>query len=606
VTVRDGRYVIAVRSDKKWQIDGIIHDYSQTRATCFLEPIEAIQDNNRVAELRQEEKTEELRILTSLTDMVRDSAADLEFSQSLIAKLDGLYARARFSDDLSCVMPEIGESCGVELKRAKNPILQALAVEKGGSDQGPDFPVPVDVLLDDQHNVLIISGPNRGGKTVTLKTLGLMSLMAQSGIHIPVDEGSYLRVFDHIIADIGDDQDIQTGLSTFSAHAAHLKFILEHANQRSLVIIDEPGMGTDPDEGVALAMAILDFLSLQRTFVAVSTHLNRLKTYGLLNQRAVNASVEFDVEKKCPTFNLKYGSPGISHALDTARDMGVSQSILDRAKGYLDQDEVHLNRLIEKLNRLMIEAKHEKEEAEEVKRKYHSATRRIKDRLLALEERKRELIESKRIDAEAMIDNAREELKQAINLLKEKKQLAQADVAERYNEVSRKLMDHLEPEGVERHPCEITDIEEGQLVYHKRLRQMGTVRSVDPSGGRVLVILGKVKISAKVQDLEAVKEQSVSGADEGSRSVFWNLNGIPPKEINIIGYRVDDAIPLIDKTIDRALVEGQMTLRIIHGFGTGRLREAIRDHLREVPIVKKFCSADSQFGGDAVTVVELS
>jgi DNA mismatch repair protein MutS2 len=365
-------------------------------------------------------------------------------------------------------------------------------------------------------------------------------------------------------------------------------------------------MGTDPDEGVALAMAILDFLSLQRTFVAVSTHLNRLKTYGLLNQRAVNASVEFDVEKKCPTFNLKYGSPGISHALDTARDMGVSQSILDRAKGYLDQDEVHLNRLIEKLNRLMIEAKHEKEEAEEVKRKYHSATRRIKDRLLALEERKRELIEAKRIDAEAMIDNAREELKQAINLLKEKKQLAQADVAERYNEVSRKLMDHLEPEGVERHPCEITDIEEGQLVYHKRLRQMGTVRSVDPSGGRVLVILGKVKISAKVQDLEAVKEQSVSGADEGSRSVFWNLNGIPPKEINIIGYRVDDAIPLIDKTIDRALVEGQMTLRIIHGFGTGRLREAIRDHLREVPIVKKFCSADSQFGGDAVTVVELS
>ncbi|UCF86243.1 MAG: hypothetical protein JSV50_11625, partial [Desulfobacteraceae bacterium] len=228
VTIRDGRYVIALRTDQKSRIEGIIHDYSQTRVTCFLEPVEAITHNNRMAELLQEEKAEERRILIKLTDTVRDLAAELEYSQTLIGRLDGLYARARFSDKLSCVMPEIGEKTSVELKGARNPILLAMSLDTSG-DQGAKVngPVPVDILLDDQRNILVISGPNRGGKTVTLKTLGLMGLMTQTGIHIPAEEGSRVPDFDEIMADIGDDQDIQTGLSTFSAHAAHLSHIVE-------------------------------------------------------------------------------------------------------------------------------------------------------------------------------------------------------------------------------------------------------------------------------------------------------------------------------------------------------------------------------------------
>lgn len=606
VTVRDGRYVIALRTDQKSRIEGIIHDYSQTKATCFLEPVEVIQDNNRIAELAREEKAEEFRILAGLTRMVRDITADLEYSQDLLGRLDGLYARARFSEALSCVVPEIGGKHGVELRKARNPILLAMSLDSKGYNRDADPPVPVDILLDGNRNILIISGPNRGGKTVTLKTLGLMSLMTQSGIPIPAEEGSCLPVFDQVIADIGDDQDIQAGLSTFSAHASHLKYIIEHSEHNSLVIIDEPGMGTDPDEGVALAMAILDFFSTKQIFVAVSTHLNRLKTYGLLNKRVVNTSVEFDEEKNCPTFRIKYGSCGISRALDTARDMGMSHEILERAREYLDKDEVQLNRLLEKMNCLIAETNHEKIEAEDAKKRYYSAERKIKDRLITLQAEKRALIEAKRLEAEAAISEAREELKQAINLLKKNKESSQASVTKRYVEVSHELMEHFEPEKDEDFPSVPLEIRKGQVVHHKKLRQNGVVQSVDLSVKRALVMLGKVKVSTEFRDLEVVGDAQEYGSDETERSVFWGFKGATSEELNVIGYRIDDAIPMIDKKIDRALVEGELILRIIHGFGTGRLREAVRAHLKAVPYVKKICSADPRFGGDAVTVVELS
>ncbi len=606
VTVRDGRYVIALRTDQKSRIEGIIHDYSRTRATCFFEPVMVIQDNNRVAELAQEERSEEVRILTKLTGMVRGLAADIEYSQSLISRLDGLHARARFGETLTCVMPEVCEQNKVELKGAKNPILLAIALDRKDMDGKNDLPVPVDIIIDGNRNILIISGPNRGGKTVTLKTLGLINLMVQAGMHIPAEEGSRLCIFNEVIADIGDDQDLQAGLSTFSAHAAHLRYIIEHADKKSLVIIDEPGMGTDPDEGVALTMAVLDVLSRQGVFVAVSTHLNRLKTYGLLNQQAVNASVEFDTEKKCPTFRLKYGTPGISHAFDIARDMGVPAGILDRARGYLDKDEVHLNRLIEKLNRLMTEAGQEKREAEHAREEYYSSVKKYKDSVAALEAGKKAVTEAKRAEADAVIREAREDLKQAINLLKRKKETSQAYVTDKYAEGSRRLTGHFEPQDIEMYTADINDIEKGLLVYHKKLRQKGIVESVDTTGGRVFVLFGNVKIVSGIQDLEILKQSKEAGLREGITPVSWNIGKVSTKELNVIGYRVNDAIPLIDKAIDQALVEGELSLKIVHGFGTGRLREAIRSHLKEAPFVKKVFSAEQGDGGDAITVVELS
>jgi DNA mismatch repair protein MutS2 len=607
VTVRDGRYVVALRSDQKSRIEGIIHDYSQTRATCFLEPVEVIQDNNRAAELVQEERAEEFRILESLTAMIRDLADDLAHAQSLIGRMDGIYSRARFSEAQSCIMPEIGADYGVELRAARNPILLAMDLKSGARRGHEDFPVPVDILLDGTHNVLVISGPNRGGKTVTLKTLGLLSLMAQAGIHIPAEEGSCLPIFDKVMADIGDDQDIQSGLSTFSAHAVHLTHILEQTHKKSLVIIDEPGVGTDPDEGVALSMALLDFLSGQGAFVAVSTHSNRLKAYGVSNERAINASVEFNGQKNCPTFKLTYGAPGISHALEVASEMGVPSDILDQAREYLDRDEVRLNRLIEKMNRLRAEAEQEKQEAEDQKEKYLAGAEEIEERLIFLETENKALIEAKRLEAETAIREAKEELKQAVNLLKKKKETVQSHVTKKHAEVGRKLINYFETETRnedEKPYLDLERVKKGQIVYHRRLKQKGTIQSVDFPAGRLSVMLGNIKVSARFQDIELIKGVQ-RPRSEPAGSVSWHIKNTAPRELNVVGFRVDEAIPLIDKTIDRALVDGDLTLRIIHGFGTGRLRDAIRGHLRGVPFIKKVCSADPKSGGNAITIVEL-
>jgi DNA mismatch repair protein MutS2 len=329
--------------------------------------------------------------------------------------------------------------------------------------------------------------------------------MAQAGIPIPAAEGSRLGVFREIMADIGDDQDIQTRQSTFSAHAGHLGYMVDHARRGSLAIIDEPGMGTDPDEGVALAMAVLDFLLQQSVFTAVSTHSNRLKAYGLLNKAVANASVEFDEERNCPTFKLTYGSPGISHALEMARSIGMPQEILARAKAYLDQDEVELNRLIEKLNRLIADAEREKRETEEARNQYRDALRETRDRLIRLESEKKALIEAKRVEAETAIGEAREELKQAINLLKNKEESVQAYVTERYAEVGGRLLNHFKAASRDGPFAVQEEIKEGQAVIHKKLKQKGVVQRVGPSAGLAQILLGKVRMSARIEDLEVLK-----------------------------------------------------------------------------------------------------
>ncbi|MEE9612077.1 MAG: Smr/MutS family protein, partial [Desulfatiglandales bacterium] len=598
ISIRDGRYVIPLRTDLKNRVNGIIHNYSQTQATCFFEPAEVIQDNNRLTELSHHEKEEELRILASLTSTVMDSAEDLDRACMLLGQLDGLRARAQLSQAMKCVRPIMSQDGGIDLRQAKNPILLAL-------DSGEDSTVPVDILLVKDQNVMIISGPNRGGKTVTLKTLGLLSLMAQAGLHIPAAEGSTLPVFKNIMAEIGDDQDILAGLSTFSAHVMHLKSMMEHADQESLIIIDEPGMGTDPDAGAALAMAVMDELSQKGSLVAVSTHSNRLKTYGLLNEKAKNVCMEFDAATNRPTFTLRYGTPGTSYAFEIARDSGIRPTVLDRAKEYLDEDEVRLNRLIDKLNRLTQKATLEKEEAEHIKTKYHSAREKVLETIVNLESRNKTLLEEKRNEADQLIKQAREEFKGLINTLKERGESAQATAKKGYDQIRENLVDNLSIGEERGKQVEINEFKKGRLVRHKRLRQEGTILSLDTYNSKAMIMAGNVKLSVDLQDLEVVSTGKGLGETESSRPTPFRASGGSAREINLIGYRVADALPLIDKMLDRAAIEGELSLRIIHGYGTGALKAAIREHLRNFPYVKKISGADPQSGGEAITVVVL-
>ena len=599
VSIRDGRYVIPLRTDLKSRVDGIIHDYSQTQATCFFEPMEVIQDNNRLAELTHLEKEEELRILRSLTALVRDSVEDLDGAQTVLGKLDGLCARAELSRAMGAVRPVVRQGGHVDLRQARNPILVALASDK-------DTPVPSDVVLDRDQNVMIISGPNRGGKTVTLKTLGLLSLMAQAGLHIPAAEGSSLPVFKNIMAEIGDDQDIQAGLSTFSAHIGHLKHMMEHAGEESLIIIDEPGMGTDPDEGAALAMAVLDELSQRGAYVAVSTHLNRLKTYGLLHERAKNARMEFDKSTNRPTFSLRYGTPGTSYAFEIAHGAGLKPDVLEQAKGYLDRDEIRLNQLIDKLNRLKQEATKERLDAQQIKDRYRTAREKLRHALEKLDADRRALLEEKRSEADRLIKGASEEFKELINSFKRTGESSRAHIKQHFDSVSRDLMDSLSTEGEKESSGGVSGVEVGQWVRHKKLDQVGTVLSFDTTASKATILAGNVKLSASVEDLEPFSGGEERVENEMAKHIPTPISGASHREINLIGYRVADALPLIDKMIDRAVVEGDVSLKIIHGYGTGKLKEAIREHLKGFSCVKRISGADSQSGGEAITVVDLS
>jgi DNA mismatch repair protein MutS2 len=599
ISIRDGRYVIPLRTDRRQRLQGIVHDYSHTHATCFFEPIEVMDDNNRVSELNQLEKEEELKILTGLTSMIRDRTEDLSRGQIILGKLDCLYARARFSDVLNAVRPVMADDGKIDLRRAVNPILACIASEG-------DPPVPLDIRLDRDVNVMIISGPNKGGKTVTLKTLGLLCLMAHAGLHIPAEEGSELPVLSNILAEIGDDQDIQAGKSTFSAHISHLGYMIEHADKDSLIIIDEPGMGTDPDEGSALAMAVLDDLARKDALIAVSTHYYRLKTYGILEKRAKNACMEYDEVAGRPTFVLRYGAPGTSYAFEVALNHGIGQDLLDRAKGYLDQDGVHLNRLIDKLNSLRYETEIEKSRAEHIREKYASAKKRMLKVLERVESERKQTLVEKKNEADQLIKAAREEIKILINSFKEKQRPSQAFVQKSYDEITGRLIDKLPvPENKETWGQDKV-LKVGQLVRHKGLNLEGKILSLDTVNSKATIMTGNVKLSVKLEDLTVISDRSVSKSDGSSGIISHRISGIPAKEINLIGYRVEEALSLIDRIIDRSMIEGDMSIRIVHGHGTGRLKAAIRDHLRSFSCVKRVVGEDPKYGGEAITIVELN
>ncbi len=426
-------------------------------------------------------------------------------------------------------------------------------------------------------------------------------------MHIPVSEETRLGVFDNILAEIGDEQDISSGLSTFSARLRNLKEIVDLATDRSLVILDELGVGTDPDEGTALAMAIMDYLSGKGAMCAISTHYQKLKTYGLINEKAQNASVEFDNETGKPTFRLLTGMPGVSHALDIARDVGVHPEIIDKASDYLGNEHRGPESIMEDLARMLEEVKREKKAVTLARHDYESSKESLEEERERLRHGIEEMLTEKQRQADKLMGEARGEFRKAIDYLKQEGSRGQSKATQRYADMKKDLLDALQgmrgAEGSTPHGPIVV----GQSVFHTKSKKMGLVVGIDRDCSKAQIMAGSVKLT--VDSSELIPESELPNQHKGSKKAAkqWSVSSqaLASREMNLVGYTVDEAIPLVDRMIDKALVHGYTRLAIVHGIGSGTLKRAIREHLGESAYVKHFISGGKDGENDGITIVEL-
>jgi len=608
MSVRDGRYVISIRAGRKGNLKGIVHGYSSSQSTCFMEPLAAVEENNSLVEVTDREKEEERRVLRHLTGLVDSFSEDLAACGMIMARVDGIYARAQFSQAIKGRTPLFDTNKTMHISGAVNPILLSIHLDSSkGTANGHKGVVPIEVKMDGTKNTLIISGPNRGGKTVALKTIGLLALMCQAGMHIPVSEGTRLGVFDNILAEIGDEQDISSGLSTFSARLRNLKEIVDLATDKSLVILDELGVGTDPDEGTAIAMAILDHLSSKGALCAISTHYQKLKTYGLINKRAQNASVEFDTETGKPTFRLITGIPGVSHAMDIARDVGIREEIIDRASEYLGTERRGADSIMEDLARMVEEAEQEKKAVTLAREDYERSQEGLEEERGRLRSEVEQILNEKKREADRLIGEARGEFRKAIERLKQEGSRGQPKATQQYAEAKQNLFDLIagmkKTAGLAPH----AQIGVGQIVFHAKSKKSGLVVGLDRDSSRARIMAGNVKITVDSSELVPESERASQHKEDTKPAGQWSVStqALESTELNLVGHTVDEAIPLVDQLIDTALVYGHPRLTIVHGIGSGRLKRAIRNHLSESPHVKNFIDGGRDGENGGITIVEL-
>ncbi len=606
ITQREGRYVIPLRSEYKGQIKSIVHDQSSSGATLFVEPLVVMELNNQFKELQLAERDEERRILTELTRVISAGNEEIRQVIKVIADFDFILARARYADNLTASEPilvpikrrkdEGHPGSTIQLIRARHPLLDAAQV------------VPIDLELDTDTFSLIITGPNTGGKTVTLKTIGLLAIMAQSGLHIPALSGSKISVFDDIFADIGDEQSIEQSLSTFSGHITNIIQILKKADSYSLVLLDELGAGTDPQEGAALAMAIVKHLIDLQVTCMVATHYPELKAFAHNTRHVINASLEFDLQTLKPTYHLLLGLPGRSNALSIAEKLGLPESIIKLARGTIHPDELRSEDLLDEIYRQRSAAREAREAAELAQKQALAFEKEWRAKAEKIELEREKYLDSARTKAEdelfelkREIEEIRKELARLKMPLDEVKGLQQKAkdvevIAESIADSKARIM-----------PVQKTAIKKGTKVIVGNLGMQGIVEEI--SGEEAEVLVGRLHLRAKISELrrtgEVEPEKPIpappakkSSAPAPARTVMM--------ELDLRGERAEDALDRVDRYLDEAYSNGMPFVRIIHGKGTGRLRQVIRDALKASPVVKRFETGMESEGGDGVTVVHLS
>ncbi len=593
ITLRNGRYVVLIKSDSENRLEGIIHDQSQSRMTFFFEPLQAVALNNEINILMGEEKEEEYRILADLSDKIREERQNLWNDFESLGELDLLFAMANLSLRLKGVCPLLNEESRIEMREARNPLLTL---------QREDQVVPIHLRMGDGKRVLIVSGANAGGKTVALKTLGLLTLMVQSGLPIPVAEGSRVGIFQDIFAVIGDEQNIEENLSTFSSHLLHVSQILEKAGPHSLVLLDELGVGTHAQEGCALAMGFLDRFRESGASVVVTTHFDRLKAYGYLHPDAENVAVEFDEETLEPKYTLTYGTSGVSNAFLIAEKLGISEKVLEAAHTYQDGSGEEVARALETLERLKRDAEREKLQASKMKEEVGLEQQRLKKILETIKERRLEIYSKAEEKARKAVQKIEEELKEWVRRRKEEPPLGLQ--RKELQEIKEKFFPPLRRKGRSAIPG---GLKVGERVRIESLRSDGILTNVVKPLNRAEVLTDRAKVKAPLSEIiqmtdgEKKKERGI----QNGQPFLKGVGEEPSSELNVIGLTVEDALPKVDKFIDQALLHGLEKVQIIHGVGSGRLRNAIGRYLKGHRAVKSCSPGETLKGGRGITIVEL-
>jgi len=599
ITVRNGRYVLLIKSEFKHRLEGIIHDQSQSRMTFFLEPLQVVGLNNEINILMGEEKEEEYRILADLSKKVREERQNLWRDFEILGELDLLYAMAKLSILLKGVDPILNERGKIEMKEARNPILTL---------QKEDQVVPVHLRIGDGIRGLILSGANAGGKTVALKTLGLLILMVQSGLPIPVSEGSQVAIFQDIFAVIGDEQNIEENLSTFSSHLLHLNQIVGRAGPHSLLLLDELGVGTHAAEGCALAMGFLDRFMEGGASVVVTTHFDRLKAYGYLHPEIENVAVEFDEETLEPKYTLTYGSSGLSNAFLVAEKLGISEKVLERASHYRDGSEQEVGRTLETLERLKADTEKERLQFLKMKEGAGLERQRLKEMVEGIKRKRQEIFSQAEEKARKAVQRVEEEIKEWVRQRKEERSHLGLHRLNTYRKEIKEIKEKFFPSAKSKEsPTMAVDLKVGERVKIVSLRTHGILTSIDESLNQVEVMTNKAKVRTTLSDVVKVmdgEEEREIEIPKGQRFSQRDVQGLP-SQLNVIGLTVEDAIPKVDQFIDQALLHGLEKIHIIHGIGSGRLRNAIGKYLQGHRGVKHFAPGDGMRGGGGITVVEL-
>ena len=594
ITIRNGRYVLPIKSDAEHRLDGIIHDHSQSRMTYFLEPLQIVALNNEISLLKGEEREEEYRILAELSDKVREEKQNLWSDFEILGELDLLYSMATLSIRLKGVSPALNEEGRIEMREARNPLLTL---------QHEDQVVPIHLRMGDGNKVLIVSGANAGGKTVALKTLGLLTLMVQCGLPIPVAEGSRVGVFEDIFAVIGDEQNIEENLSTFSSHLLHVNQILNKAGPHSLVLLDELGVGTHAQEGCALAMGFLDRFRESGASIVVTTHFDRLKAYGYLHPDVENVAVEFDEETLEPRYTLAYGSSGLSNAFLVAEKLGISERVLEAARFHQDGSGEEVTRTLKILEELKRDAEEEKRQASKLKEEVGLERQKLRKILETIKERRIEIFSKAEEKARKAVQRVEEELKEWVRRRKEERvplglqRKEVQEIKEKFLPSIRKKRSSAIPGG----------LKVGGRVRIESLRSTGILADIKEPLNQVEVLTDKAKVKAPLSEIVQIteEEEKKEVGVQKSQPFFKGEIPEPYSQLNVIGLTVEDALPKVDKFIDQALFHGMEKIHIIHGVGSGRLRNAIGQYLSEHRAVKNFFPGETMKGGRGITIVEL-